>query len=158
MPPLTRLVLTHPVHFLAFGFGAGLSPFAPGTLGTLVAIPLYLLLSVLCAEWYWLVTVLLALFGVWVCGHSSKLLGVHDHPGIVWDEIVGFLVAVGAAPRGALWIAGGFVLFRIFDIVKPWPANVVDRQLGGGAGIMLDDMVAGIYTLLILGALTRMLR
>jgi len=147
---LRRTVLGSPVHFLAFGFGSGLSPKAPGTMGTLVAIPLYLLLSPLPLLGYLLVLVVMSLAGIWLCGESSRRLGVHDHGGIVWDEFVGFLLTMTAAPQGWVWIALGFALFRLFDIWKPWPVRIADRQIHGGLGIMLDDLLAGVYAWLLL--------
>lgn len=147
---LNQTVLTSPVHFLAFGFGSGLSPKAPGTVGTLAAIPGYLLLMELPTAGYLLAVLLISLAGIWICGESSRRLGVHDHGGIVWDEFAGFLLTMTAAPQGWGWIVLGFVLFRVFDIWKPWPIRVVDRQLHGGLGIMLDDILAGIYAWLLL--------
>ena len=138
-------VFSDPVHFLAFGFGAGLMPVAPGTFGTLVAIPLYLLMRPLPVLWYLPVVLGLLLAGIWLCGRSAEKLGVHDHGGIVWDEIVGLLITLFLTPAGWLWIGLGFVLFRFFDIVKPWPIRWLDRQISGGFGIMLDDVLAGIY-------------
>ena len=149
---LNRTVLTSPVHFLAFGFGSGLSPKAPGTMGTLAAIPLYLLLMNLPLTGYLLAVLLISVAGVWICGESSRRLGVHDHGGIVWDEFAGFLLTMTAAPQGWAWIVLGFALFRLFDIWKPWPVRVADRQLHGGLGIMLDDILAGIYAWLVLQA------
>ena len=149
---LNRTVLTSPVHFLAFGFGSGLSPKAPGTMGTLAAIPLYLLLMNLPLTGYLLAVLLISVTGIWICGESSRRLGVHDHGGIVWDEFAGFLLTMTAAPQGWAWIVLGFALFRLFDIWKPWPVRVADRQLHGGLGIMLDDILAGIYAWLMLQA------
>ena len=149
---LNRTVLTSPVHFLAFGFGSGLSPKAPGTMGTLAAIPLYLLLMNLPLTGYLLAVLLISVAGIWICGESSRRLGVHDHGGIVWDEFAGFLLTMTAAPQGWQWIVLGFALFRLFDIWKPWPVRVADRQLHGGLGIMLDDILAGIYAWLVLQA------
>ncbi|QTR49808.1 phosphatidylglycerophosphatase A family protein [Candidatus Thiothrix anitrata] len=149
---LARTVLTSPVHFLAFGFGSGLSPKAPGTVGTLAAIPLYLLLMNLPLTGYLLAVLLISVAGIWICGESSRRLGVHDHGGIVWDEFAGFLLTMTAAPQSWAWIVLGFALFRLFDIWKPWPVRVADRQLHGGLGIMLDDILAGIYAWLVLQA------
>jgi phosphatidylglycerophosphatase A len=132
---------------LAFGFGSGLIPYAPGTAGTIAAIPIFIVLQDLSLPVYIGVAAMMLLGGVWICGRSSLKLGVHDHSGIVWDEIVGFLLAMTAAPAGWTWIVMGAVLFRVFDIAKPWPASLVDRRLGGGIGIMLDDTVAGLYSL-----------
>jgi phosphatidylglycerophosphatase A len=138
------------IHLLAFGFGAGKSPVAPGTFGTLVGIPFYLMMTGLNLWQYILVTVVLFVVGIWICHYSSKKMGVHDHPGIVWDEIVGYLVTMIAAPSGWLWIVIGFVLFRFFDILKPWPIRAIDKGVSGGFGIMLDDILAGLFALLIL--------
>ena len=132
-------------HLLAFGFGAGCSPRAPGTMGTLLAVALYLPLSRLSLPAYGLVLLVVTLAGIWLCERASRDLGVHDHPGIVWDEIAGYLLTMFAAPPGWLWIAVGFALFRLFDIWKPWPIGVLDRRVQGGLGIMLDDLVAGAF-------------
>jgi phosphatidylglycerophosphatase A len=138
-------ILRDPVHLLAFGFGSGCLPVAPGTFGTLVAIPLYFLVQGLPLWIYLAVTLLLFIAGVWICGITSEKLGVHDHSGIVWDEIVGYLVTMIAAPAGWVWIVIGFILFRIFDILKPWPIGVADKKLAGGFGIMFDDVIAGLF-------------
>jgi phosphatidylglycerophosphatase A len=148
-----RAVFTDPFHFLAFGFGAGLVPYAPGTAGTVGAIPIIIALNGVPVLVYLSIAASMLLVGLWICGRASVALGVHDHSGIVWDEIVGYLCAMAAAPVGWRGLFGGFVLFRVFDILKPWPANLVDRRLGGGAGIMLDDTVAGIYSLLAIQAI-----
>lgn len=134
---------TRPSQFLAFGFGSGLSPWAPGTMGTLAAVPLYLLVSHWYLPVYSLFIIVTAVFGIWICDRASKQLEVHDHPGIVWDEFVGFWITMWALPVDAFWIVAGFVVFRIFDIAKPWPISLLDRKVGGGFGIMIDDIVAG---------------
>ena len=133
----------HPVQFLAFGFGSGLFPKAPGTAGTLAAIPLYLLIAQWSLLHYAVVVLLAALVGVWICGAASRQLKVHDHPGIVWDEFVGFWITMWAVPPDWIWVLAGFVVFRVYDIVKPWPVSVLDRKVGGGFGIMVDDILAG---------------
>ena len=143
--PLARPSLGNPVHLLAFGFGTGCSPKAPGTVGTLLAVAIYLPLSYLPLAGYGTVLLLVTLAGVWLCGRAAQDLGVHDHPGIVWDEIAGFLLTMLGAPAGWLWIVIGFVLFRRFDIWKPWPIGWLDRRVGGGLGIMLDDLVAALF-------------
>lgn len=140
----------HPVQFLAFGFGSGLAPKAPGTAGTLVAIPLYLLFAQWELPWYTVFVAAAALLGVWICGAASRQLAVHDHPGIVWDEFVGYWITMWAVPLDWRWIIAGFVVFRVFDIAKPWPVSVLDRKLGGGVGIMADDMLAGLMACLTL--------
>ena len=151
-----KTVFSSPVHFLAFGFGSGLSPFAPGTAGTLAAIPLYLLLVQLPLWGYVAVLLVMSLVGIWICGESSRRLGVHDHGGIVWDEFAGFLLTMLAAPTGWVWIVVGFFLFRLFDIWKPWPIHLVDRDVPGGFGIMFDDILAGIYAWIALQVLARL--
>jgi len=150
-----KTVFSNPVHFLAFGFGSGLAPWAPGTFGTLAGVLLYLPLSRLSAPIYGLVTLAVILVGFWICDRSSRLLGVHDHPGIVWDEIAGYLVTMILAPSGWLWMLAGFALFRLFDILKPPPIGWLDRRVGGGLGIMLDDLVAGAFSALALWILIR---
>lgn len=149
-PKLPAHLLRDPVHFLALGFGSGLSPIAPGTFGTLAAVPIYLLLQLLPLPTYLVVTALLFVFGVFICDISARKLGVHDHPGIVWDEVVGYLVTMIAAPVGWYWVLVGFVLFRLFDILKPWPIRFIDRHVEGGLGIMLDDLLAGVMAALLL--------
>lgn len=119
----------------------------PGTLGTVVAIPVFLVLSQFPLWAYLLVTAVVSVTGVWICGASSRLLGVHDHGGIVWDEIAGFLITMIAAPPGWEAILLGFILFRLFDIIKPWPISYLDKHVDGGLGIMLDDIVAGVFAL-----------
>ena len=139
-----RSVWRNPIHFLAFGFGSGAMPFAPGTFGTLAALPIYWLMLPLSLWAYLVVILMMALAGIWLCHVTSRDLGVHDHAGIVWDEIVGYLITMIAAPSGWQWIVAGFVLFRFFDIIKPWPIGWVDRRVHGGLGIMLDDVLAAI--------------
>ncbi len=139
-----RSVWRNPIHFLAFGFGSGAMPFAPGTFGTLAALPIYLLMVPLSLWAYLAVVLVMTLLGVWLCHVTSRDLGVHDHGGIVWDEIVGYLITMIAAPPGWQWIVAGFVLFRFFDIIKPWPIGWADRRVHGGLGIMLDDVLAAV--------------
>jgi phosphatidylglycerophosphatase A len=134
-------------HFLAFGFGAGKAPVAPGTFGTLVGIVAYLLLQPLPALSYAVTVLALFALGVWLCQVTERNLGVHDHPGIVWDEIVGYLITMFMAPAGWAWIAVGFLLFRLFDIWKPFPIRQLERRIQGGFGNMLDDALAGLYSL-----------
>lgn len=148
--PLLSSIWRNPVHFLAFGFGSGAMPFAPGTFGTLVAIPVFLLMAPLGLWAYLAITLLLAIIGVWLCHVTARDLGVHDHSGIVWDEIVGYLVTMIAVPQTWQMIVLGFVLFRIFDIFKPWPIGWIDKRVQGGLGIMLDDVLAGIFAALVL--------
>lgn len=140
----------NPVHVIAFGFGAGLVPKAPGTAGTVLGVFVYLSLAPLPLQLYLAVTALFFVAGVWICGRTARDLGVRDHGGIVWDEIVGFLAAMTALPPHWTWMAAGFVLFRLLDIAKPWPIGWIERRVRGGLGIMLDDLLAGLGTLLLL--------
>jgi len=143
-------LLTHPANFFALGFGTGLSRIAPGTVGSLLAIPLFLMMPKVNIFFYLAIVLLLFAFGVWCCGVSARVLGVHDHSGIVWDEIVGMLIALFAVPQTWLYVLFGFLLFRLFDIWKPWPIGWVDRKVDGGMGIMLDDVLAGLMALAVL--------
>lgn len=147
---LKKSVLTNPLHFLSFGFGSGLMPKAPGTWGTVVAIPIWYGLSFLSLPYYLLATAVLSIVGVGLCHYTAKKLGVHDHPGIVWDEICGYLVTMIAVPVSWQWALAGFVLFRLFDILKPWPIKWLDKKVHGGFGIMVDDLLAGVFSLLVL--------
>lgn len=137
-------LLRSPIQFLAFGFGSGLFPKAPGTAGTVVAVPLYWLVSGWSLPLYTLFILVTGLLGIWICGVASRQLKVHDHPGIVWDEFVGYWITMWAMPVDWLWAVAGFLVFRVFDIVKPWPISVLDRKVKGGLGIMVDDILAGV--------------
>ena len=137
--------MRNPVHLLAFGFGSGLSPRAPGTMGTLAALPIWYLLTQLPLSGYLAGLLLVIAVGPYLCGQTARDLGVHDHGGIVWDEIAGYLLTMLLVPV-TLWNALiGFALFRLFDIVKPWPIGWLDKHVHGGTGIMLDDLVAALY-------------
>src|SRR5688572_13281653 len=127
MSTSVKPVLRNPVHLLAFGFGSGLAPKAPGTVGTLAAIPLYLLLSQLPIPAYALALIAAFGLGIWLCEKTAHDLGVHDHGGIVWDEFVGFWITLFVAPPQWWWIVVGFLLFRFFDVVKPFPISWFDR-------------------------------
>ncbi len=145
--PPASVVFKDPIHLLAFGFGSGLAKYAPGTFGSLAALVLYFALIGL-PDWaYIAVVVVLTMFAFWVCGESARMLGVHDHPGIVLDEWVGMLVTLAFLPAGAplIWVLVGFVLFRLFDILKPWPATYFDQHWHDGVGIVMDDVVAGLF-------------
>jgi phosphatidylglycerophosphatase A len=133
------------IYFFATGFGAGLIPFAPGTMGTLVAIPFYIGLQKLSLIAYAILLILSFIIGIWLCSLASKPLATHDHPSIVWDEMVGFWLTLFAIPFSLLNLFIGFLAFRLFDIQKPWPIGWVDKKVQGGLGIMLDDVLAGIY-------------
>lgn len=149
-PNLGRVAFGSPAGLLAFGFGAGLSPFAPGTMGTLVAIPFVFGLKSLAPAVFWPVLLALFLLGVGICGMVSRRLGVHDHGGIVWDEMVGYWISVAFVPLEWGWLLAAFLLFRLFDIVKPWPIRQLDQKVSGGFGIMLDDAVAALFTVAVL--------
>ena len=151
---LERLNWRNPLHWLATGFGSGLSPFAPGTFGTLAAIPFYWLMSYLPLSVYIAVTVVAAIAGIWICQSATKAIGQDDHGSIVWDEFVGFWITMIAAPKGLLWLLAGFLIFRFFDIIKPWPIRWLDRYVKGGLGIMVDDVLAGVFGLLVMQVLS----
>ena len=140
--------MKNPIHFLAFGFGSGLAPKAPGTFGTLAAIPIYLLIAQQTLWIYLLITLIVRIAGIYICDKTSRDMGVHDHGGIVWDEIAGYLITMIAVPFSWTAVITGFVLFRLFDILKPWPISWLDKKVGGGLGIMLDDIVAGLFALI----------
>ena len=142
--------MKNPVHFLAFGFGSGLAPKAPGTFGTLAAIPLWWLAVQLPWWGYGLVLLAVIAVGPYLCGRTATDLGVHDHGGIVWDEIAGYLLTMLLVPASWYAAVAGFLLFRLFDIAKPWPIGWIDRQVKGGTGIMVDDLVAAVYAWLCL--------
>jgi len=139
--------LKDPVVFIALGLGSGLSPKAPGTAGTLLTVPLVYALQQQSILVYAAVTLFVLLTGSWICGYAAKKLQVHDHSGIVYDEVAGFLITMMFAPKGWLWMLVGFALFRFFDAVKPWPISWLDKNVGGGFGIMVDDVLAGIISL-----------
>jgi len=149
--PIPLRLLRDPGHLLAFGFGSGLAPVAPGTFGTLAALPLWWLLAQLPPAGYLMATLAAAVGGIWLCGRAARALGEHDHPGIVWDEVAGLLVTLAFIPPEWPWVVAGFLLFRLFDIVKPWPIRVLDQRVAGGIGIMADDLVAGALAAACLG-------
>ena len=149
--PLPKPNFKDPIHWLAFGLGSGLSPKAPGTFGTLAALPIYwFLLKDLPPFAFLLVLLVSFVAGVYFCGKTAKDLSVHDHGGIVWDEFVGMWLTLFLAPAGLGWMVLGFVLFRVFDIIKPWPIKWFDQHVHGGFGIMLDDVIAGVFAWLCL--------
>ena len=149
-----KVNMRHPLNFLAFGFGFGLSPFAPGTFGTVAAIPIYALL-LMCPFSVYLVFIVASLIvGIWICGESSRMIGVHDHSGIVWDEIAGFLLTMVPFVPSVGSVIAGFLAFRFFDIIKPWPIRWFDQRIHGGFGIMLDDVIAAIFSIIFLVAIS----
>jgi len=146
-----RALLTHPAGWIACGFGSGLLPRAPGTAGSVVAlIPWWFVLHGLPIAGYLLVLIIAFALGVWACDVAGQRVGVNDHRALVWDEFVGQWIALCAAPVGWPWMVAGFALFRFFDIWKPWPIRIADRRVHGGLGVMLDDVLAGIYALALL--------
>jgi phosphatidylglycerophosphatase A len=154
--PKSRLSMTNPWHLLATGFGSGLSPVVPGTMGTLASVPFYLLLAQLPLTLYIVVVIAASLIGIKICQVTSNDMQVHDHGSIVWDEFAGFWITMLIVPVLQLpvfewkWLLAGFVLFRFFDMVKPWPIGWLDKRVHGGLGIMLDDLVAGVMSALAL--------
>jgi phosphatidylglycerophosphatase A len=140
--------MRNPVHFLAFGFGSGLAPKAPGTFGTIAALPLVVLLALYCSlPVYIALTVIASVVGIWICGITAKDMQVHDDSSIVWDEVAGMLITMIAVPLSWQTVLAGFILFRIFDILKPWPISYLDKHVHGGFGIMVDDVLAGVFAL-----------
>jgi len=142
--------LANPIQFLALGFGSGLAPKAPGTFGTLAAVPLFLLMSGLAPLHYALIVLFVCLAGVYICGKAASDVGVHDHGAIVWDEFAGFFITMFMVPVSWQSVLVGFILFRVFDIAKPWPISIADKKLTGGFGIMFDDVLAGLFALAIM--------
>lgn len=140
-----KSAFSDPIHFLAVGLGSGAAPKAPGTWGTVMGAVLYLPLAQLNLWAYLAVVVVAGLVGIYLCGKTSRDWGVHDHGGIVWDEFVGFWITMIAVPLTWYWLLAGFALFRLFDIWKPWPISYFDKHVHGGLGIMLDDIIAGIF-------------
>lgn len=152
-PALSKLSLKNPIHFLALGFGSGLAPKAPGTFGTLAALPLYFLMMNLSLPVFVAITLIITIVGFWICDIAAKDMQVHDHGAIVWDEVAGMLITMIAAPVGLLPLVVGFALFRFFDIIKPWPIKLLDRHVKGGFGIMIDDVLAGVFAAICLQAI-----
>lgn len=144
-------MLRHPAHLVAFGFGTGLVPGAPGTAGTLLAFPLFWLAQPrLAALEFLLLLAIMFAAGVWACQKTGRALGVPDYGGMVWDEVVAFLLVLFFTPDSVYWQAFAFLLFRLFDILKPPPIRYFDQTLTGGFGVMFDDIIAAFYTLLVL--------
>ncbi|UKA01234.1 phosphatidylglycerophosphatase A [Photobacterium damselae] len=147
--PKDLIKLSNPWHLLATGFGSGLAPIVPGTVGTLAAIPLYWVLAQLPFLLYLFAIVIASIIGVTICQKTSDDMKVHDHGSIVWDEFVGFWITMAIAPTISWqWILAGFILFRFFDMLKPWPISWLDKHVSGGFGIMIDDIVAGFMAMI----------
>nr|WP_232411016.1 phosphatidylglycerophosphatase A [Methylophilus sp. 5] len=156
-PPSWRLLLSHPLHCLSFGLGTGLSPKAPGTVGTLLGFPLYWLLMHLPLAQQWLSLGVLFLLGIWCCEVTGRALGVSDHGAIVWDEVVAMAAVLITVPLTLAWGLAAFASFRLFDIWKPFPIGWVDRRVKGGLGVMLDDVLAAVMAVLVLQLAQRLL-
>lgn len=153
--PDFKFLFAHPAHLIAFGFGTGLAPKAPGTVGTLLGLPLFWLVITLAPDLPNQIILLIATFllGIWACGRTGRALGVADHGGMVWDEIVAFALVLLFTPAGWLWMALAFALFRLFDILKPWPIRLADTHFKSGFGVMFDDLLAALYAIAILKGL-----
>lgn len=147
--PDLGFLFAHPAHLIAFGFGAGLAPRAPGTVGTLLGLPLFWAIVSVAPDRPNQIILLIAAFllGIWACARAGRALGVPDHGGIVWDEIVAFALVLVFTPPAWAWVAIAFALFRLFDILKPWPIRLADRRLKNGFGVMFDDMLAALYAI-----------
>jgi phosphatidylglycerophosphatase A len=154
--PTPAFAWSHPAHVLAFGFGAGLAPVAPGTFGTLAAWPLGWLLAGANAVFALCLLAALFVLGIWACGLTGRNLGVHDHGSMVWDEMVAFALVLAIVPREPGWQAAAFALFRAFDILKPPPVRWFERRYPGGFGVMFDDLLAAGYALLVLALAKRL--
>jgi phosphatidylglycerophosphatase A len=158
LKPDWRLLISHPAHFFSLGFGSGLMPKGPGTAGTLVAFPLYWALAPLMSDYQFLLFLLLAFIaGISICDKTGRALGAEDHGGIVWDEIVAFMLVLFFTPAGIYWQILAFLLFRFFDIVKPQPIRHFDENMHGGLGVMFDDLLAAGYALLCLAFIKSMM-
>ena len=153
--PTAGFVFSHPAHAVAFGFGAGLAPFAPGTAGTLLGWALGWALGGLHAGILFFAAGISFVVGLWACEVTGRHLGIADHSAMVWDEVAAFLLVLAIVPRELAWQAAAFVIFRFFDIAKPPPIRHFERRFGGGFGVMFDDIVAAAYTLLALAAVKR---
>ncbi len=154
--PDARFLVSHPAHFIALGFGAGLAPVAPGTVGTLLGFPVYMLLAYfLSPPEVFGAGIALFVLGVWACGRTGRDLGIADHSGMVWDEVAAFVLILVLTPPGPWWWALAFFVFRFFDVLKPPPIRTIDRRWKGGFGVMFDDIAAAFYTLLVIAIVAR---
>ena len=147
--PDLKFLFAHPAHLIAFGFGTGLAPKAPGTVGTLLGLPLFWAILAVAPDLPNQIILLIAAFlvGIWACARAGRALGVPDHGGIVWDEIVAFALVLVFTPATWVWVAIAFALFRLFDILKPWPIRLADTHLKNGFGVMFDDLLAALYAI-----------
>lgn len=151
--PTFKLLLSHPAHFFSLGFGTGLAPKAPGTVGTLVGFPLFWLIADLSVNTQLSIIAACFMIGIWFCDMTGKAIGVADHGGIVWDEIAAMMLVLTFTPSTVTWWIVAFILFRVFDIWKPFPIHQIDAKVKGGFGVMLDDLLAAVYAILVLQVL-----
>ncbi|WP_150137572.1 phosphatidylglycerophosphatase A [Candidatus Enterovibrio escicola] len=151
--PINKIQLSNPVHLLATGFGLGLSPFIPGTIGTLAGLLIYLLIVSISSVLLPITIMIGSVVGIYLCGRTAEDMSVHDHGSIVWDEFIGFWITMLLVPVTD-WqiVSAGFIIFRFFDMIKPWPICLLDTKVPGGLGIMLDDIVAGLISMVVLWA------
>ena len=162
--PTPKFVFAHPAHFIALGFGSGLAPLAPGTVGTLLAFPVFFALKALLGPLDNLPAVLefiavvgvFFVIGVWACGRTGRALGISDHSGMNWDEVVAMLLILLVTPEDWAWWTFAFFAFRFFDVVKPPPIRQIDRTMKGGFGVMFDDIVAAFYTVFLMALVKRL--
>ncbi len=151
--PNRRLLFSHPAHFFSLGFGTGLAPKAPGTVGTLVGLPLFWFIADLSLQLQLGIIAVCFIIGIWFCDQTGKAIGVADHGSIVWDEIAAMMLVLTFTPMTVFWWVVAFILFRLFDIWKPFPIQQIDAKVKGGFGVMLDDLFAAIYAILVLKGL-----
>lgn len=152
--PNRKLLFSHPAHFFSLGFGTGLAPKAPGTVGTLIGLPLFWLIADLSLMQQLGIIAACFMIGIWFCDQTGKAIGVADHGGIVWDEIVAMMLVLTFTPMTVIWWILAFGLFRLFDIWKPYPIRQIDAKVKGGFGVMLDDLLAAVYAILVLKGLS----
>lgn len=162
--PTLAFVFSHPAHFVALGFGSGLAPIAPGTVGTLLAFPFFFALRAVlepldslsaALEFLGVIAALFAI-GVWACGRTGRALGIPDHSGMNWDEVVAMLLILLVTPQTWEWWTFAFFAFRFFDVLKPPPIRQIDRTIKGGFGVMFDDIVAAFYTVFLMALVKRL--
>lgn len=158
MQPNFAFLLQHPAHFFGLGFGTGLVKKAPGTVGTLVGLPLFWLIAHWSFSQQLIFIALLFIIGIYICDKTGRALGVPDHGGIVWDEIVAMMLVLTFTPVSVFWWVVALILFRIFDIWKPFPVRQCDAKLKHGFGVMFDDVLAAIYAILSLQGLLILIR
>lgn len=145
--PSLRFLFSHPNHFISLGFGSGLAKVAPGTFGTLAGLPLFWLIAQLSVSCQLLIIAALFIVGIYFCAFTGKALGIVDHGSIVWDEIVAIMLVLTFTPQQWQWWLAAFILFRLFDIWKPYPIRQLEAKFKNGFGVMFDDLLAAIYAI-----------